>query len=299
MNGVSPQAMEEPPRVGRMAEVTPFDHRDANPSGGHRPQALLLSFLGGIVWWRDKPAIPTAVFLRLLDSLGVAEAAARATLTRMTRNGLLERTQAGRVAHYRLTAQGEALIRKANERVGATAPFGHHDGQWTLLIYSMPESRRDLRHRLRAVLTWAGFGGLRDGVWIAPGAVDVAAVFADAGLEEVAGLAEWFTAAPMPGVGVEQFIRRAWPVDRIREQHEAFLLAWGDGPGDGDALGRLTLLGADWLRLLRADPGLPGHYLSRDWPAARSAAVFAGCRTALLPAAYDALDRELGFAVPG
>jgi phenylacetic acid degradation operon negative regulatory protein len=161
----------------------------------------------------------------------------------------------------------------------------------------MPESRRDLRHKLRATLTWAGFGGLRDGLWIAPGTVDVGAVFAEAGLTEVTGLAEWFTASPMPGVRVEDLIRRAWPVEQIRGRHEQFIRTWWSWSDDDDPLAQMTLLGADWLSVLRADPGLPARFLSADWPAAQSAAVYRRCRDALLPAAQRSLDRQLGLTV--
>lgn len=277
----------------------PAGNRPESQTGGHRPQALLFSFFGGVVRGRDLPPIPSAVFLRLLSSLGVAEAAARATLARMTRNGLLERAQVGRSAYYRLSAEAEMLIKKAERRVTADAPFEHSDGEWTLLSYSMPESQRDLRHRVRATLTWAGFGGLRDGVWIAPGTVDVAAVFADAGLDQVTELAEWFAASPLSGVRVEAFIRRAWPVDRIRARHDAFIQAWWAGPSGADPLGEITLLGADWLHVLRADPGLPARHLAADWPAAQSAAVYRRCHDALLPAADRRLDLELGRTVPG
>ena len=268
-------------------------------TGGHRPQALVFSFFGGVVRGRETPPIPTAVFLRLLGELGVAEAAARATLARMVGKGLLERLQEGRTAFYRLSPTADDLVGKAAQRVLADAPFEHLDGQWTLLSYSMPESRRDLRQRLRATLGWAGFGGLRDGVWIAPGSVDAGAVLADAGLAEVVDHVDWFLASPMPGVKVEELVRRAWSVDRIRQHHDAFIEAWWSGPHEGDALGQITLLGADWLRILRADPGLPARYLSADWPAAQSAAVYRRCYDALLPAARRSLDLEMGRAVPG
>jgi phenylacetic acid degradation operon negative regulatory protein len=290
---MSAEALEE------FEEAGGGDAAQAAPPNAHRPQSLLFSFFGGVVRGRDRSPIPTSVFLRLLGELGVAEAAARATLARMTRKGLLERSQVGRTAHYRLTPETDALVRKAADRVTASAPFEHPDGQWTLLSYSVPESRRDLRHRVRATLTWAGFGGLRDGLWIAPGTVDVGAVLADAGLAEVAGLAEWFAASPSPGVRVDQLIRRAWPVDRIRESHERFIRTWWSEPPGQDPLAQVTLLGADWLRLLRSDPGLPARFLSPDWPAARSAAVYRRCYESLLPAAHRRLDLELGRTVLG
>ncbi|WP_448612810.1 PaaX family transcriptional regulator [Modestobacter sp. URMC 112] len=263
-------------------------------AGNHRPQALLFSFFGALVLDGGLPPIPAAVFLRLLGDLGVAEAAARATLGRMTRNGLLAREQAGRTARYSLTPSAEDLLRQGASRVWSPAPFSQPDGEWTLLSYSMPESRRDLRHRLRATLTWAGFGGLRDGVWIAPGIVDVARVFADADLAEVTDLAEWFAASPLPGTSVEAFVRRAWPLDRIREQHEAFLAAWGTASGTEDPLARITRLGADWLEVLRIDPGLPAAHLPQGWPAQQSAATYRRCFDELHPPAARALALELG-----
>nr|WP_208383604.1 PaaX family transcriptional regulator C-terminal domain-containing protein [Modestobacter marinus] len=281
-------------RVGPGGDVTA-----EGPSGVHRPQALLFAFFGGVVHGRDLPPIPTVVFLRLLSGLGVAEAAARATLARMVDRGLLERTQAGRTAYYRLTRDAAALVRRADERVSAPAPFDHPDGEWTLLTYSIPESRRDLRQRVRSTLSWAGFGGLRDGVWIAPGTVDVAAVLAGAGLDEVAELAEWFAASPMSGVRVADVIRRAWPVDQIRERHEEFIRSWAARPNGPDPLVQITCLGADWLRVLRADPGLPVRHLGADWPSAQSAAVYRGCYEALLPAAERALDVALGDIAGG
>lgn len=284
-------AAHEPEDSGAGAEAHP-----AADSGGHRPQALLFSFFGGVVMGRDLPPLPSAVFLRLLSKLGVTEAAGRATLARMTRKGLLERTQVGRVAYYRLSPSSQVLVRKADQRVSAAAPFEHPEDEWTILSYSVPESRRDFRHRVRATLTWAGFGGLRDGVWIAPGRVDVASVLADAGLAEVAALGEWFAASPLPAVRVEAFIHRAWPVEHIRRCHEGFIQAWRAGPPGADPLAEITQLGADWLHVLRADPGLPARHLGADWPAAQSAAVYRRAYDALLPAAVRGLERELSHS---
>ncbi|NIJ11492.1 phenylacetic acid degradation operon negative regulatory protein [Saccharomonospora amisosensis] len=240
-----------------------------------RPQQLLLSFLGSLVLDSDCPPLSTRVFLHVLGDLGVAEAAARATLARMTRKGLLERTQEGRTARFDLTPAAERLLRQAKERVDSPRPFTHADGEWTLLSYSMPESRRDLRHQIRARLAWAGFGGLRDGLWIAPGRVDIAKVFAGEQFAEVTGVADAFLAAPMSGTDVGALLRKAWDIDMIRAEHESFIAAWKPDRGrKGRWIPRLTLLGADWLQLLRTDPGLPASHLPADWPAPDSAELY-------------------------
>lgn len=260
---------------------------------GHRPQALLLSFFGGVVRGGQYAPIPTAVFLKVLGELGVAEAAARATLARITRSGLLERTRVGRTTRYALAPAGQAVVDQGALRVEAASPFRHPEGQWTLLSYSVPEHRRDVRHQLRAALTWAGFGRLRDGLWIAPGVVDVEAVLRKTAVSDARDSAEWFVAAPLPGVDVGRLIRRAWNIDQIRAQHDAFLLRWASGPTQGHPLSQITLLGADWLQLLRADPGLPESELAPDWPAQESTNAYHRTYRALLPSARKELRGEL------
>ena len=166
-------------------------------AAAHRPQSLLLSFFGALVVDFGLPPLPSMTLLDLLGDLGVTEAAARATLKRMTQRGLLVRGQVGRTAEYTLTPLAEDVIREARERVVSPTPFDHPADEWTLLSYSVPESRRDLRHRVRARLSWAGFGGVRDGLWIAPGTVDVAAVLGRSDLADVADLADAFAARPL------------------------------------------------------------------------------------------------------
>lgn len=273
--------------------VDPDDGGRPSPAVAHRPQSLLLSFFGALVVDFDLPPLPSVVLLDLLADLGVTEAAARATLKRLTQRGLLSRGQVGRTAEYALTPLAEDVIRQARERVASPAPFEHPEGEWTLLSYSVPESRRDLRHRVRARLTWAGFGGLRDGLWIAPGTVDVAAVLGRSDLADVAGLADAFAARALPGTDIDRLVHRAWDVPAVREAHDWFISAWSRPPRVSGSLAQLTLVGADWLRLLRTDPGLPAGQLGPDWPAATSSAIYRRVFDGLEPAARAALDRSL------
>ncbi|MGY1652596.1 PaaX family transcriptional regulator [Geodermatophilus sp. SYSU D01119] len=261
--------------------------------GTHRPQSLLLSFFGALVLDAGLPPLPSATLLDLMADLGVAEAAGRATLKRMTQRGLLSRGQVGRTAEYTLTPLAEDVLREATGRVDSPTPFEHPEGEWTLLSYSVPESRRDLRHRVRARLTWAGFGGLRDGLWIAPGRVDVAAVLGRSDLAGVTGLADAFAARALPGTDVDRLVHRAWDVPAVRTAHLRFVETWSRPPAVAGSLAQLTLLGADWLSLLRTDPGLPAGQLGPDWPAATSTATYRRVSTGLGPAARAALERSL------
>ncbi|MBE1537200.1 PaaX family transcriptional regulator [Actinomadura algeriensis] len=253
------------------------------------PQQLLFGFLGALVLDRGHPPIGSRVFLQLLADLGVAEAAGRATLARMTRKGLLHRVREGRTARFALTPRAERLLREATPRVRSPEPFTPPGDEWTLLSYSMPESRRDLRHQIRARLIWAGFGGLRDGLWIAPGRVDIGTIFDGPEFAGLAGLADAFHSVPAASTDVPKLLHRAWDVPAIRAEHEAFIAAWASGHDGGRPLPLLTLLGADWLQLLRTDPGLPAAHLPDDWPAAASTALYRERYDALEPAAFAQL----------
>jgi DNA-binding transcriptional regulator PaaX len=259
----------------------------------HRPQALVLPFLGALVLDRQGVRVRSTVFLRLLGDLGVAEPAARATLHRMRERGLLDRHRSGREVTWTITEFGSALLTRNRERVEADDPFARTDDTWTLLSYSMPETRRDLRHQVRATLGWAGFGGLRDGLWIAPGTIDVEQVLRDAGLDELGDLADWFSARPLPGTDVADVICRAWDLDAVAAVHEAFLDRWQAPPTDLGILPRFTLLGADWLQVLRVDPGLPVAHLPDGWPAPESARLHARLLREWREQAVAELDRQL------
>ena len=69
---------------------------------------------------------------------------------------------------------------------------------------------------------------------------------------------------------------------RSRQEHEAFLAEWR-APEVPDcvtpALTMRTALVADWLALLRADPGLPPQHLGNDWPADVSLETFRARRS--------------------
>lgn len=86
----------------------------------------------------------------------------------MTQRDLLSTVRQDRQAYVRLTPRATAVLREGANRLGDRMADRDWDGRWTLLAFSVPESRRDDRNALRTRLRWAGFGLLRDGLWIAP-----------------------------------------------------------------------------------------------------------------------------------
>ncbi|WP_345800795.1 PaaX family transcriptional regulator C-terminal domain-containing protein [Microbacterium sp. AZCO] len=241
-----------------------------------KPRQLLLAFFGEYVCDRYFEPLRTSVLLTVLEGAGVAAPAVRTNLDRMVASGLLERHRLGREIGFELTPHGNEVLREASGRVNGPAPFEPLGEGWTLVTFTIPENLRDLRHRLRAALTWSGFGAVRDGLWIAPGRVDLAAALGALIPDLPPASVIAFSATELDGFPMADAVRMAWDVERIREAHHEFIAHWEreDAAADLAPVTARTLLVADWLALLRADPRLPRQYMGDDWPADRSFELF-------------------------
>jgi len=241
-----------------------------------RTQSLLLSFCGIHLLGRGR-VISSGSVIEVLGRLGVGEGATRSTLNRMVRRGLLERHQRGRKTYFGLTGHAEGVLADGRDRIWSTgAVNADWDGQWTLVGFSLPDSWRSERHDLRSRLIWAGFGPLQNGLWAAPGPVDVAQAVAGLGLDSHLRV---FRASVLPPTQVREVLEQAFDVPAIGARYRGFLERWDrtDPPGpEGDALAQQLLLHTEWLELVRRDPHLPAEYLPADWPAARAESVFRG-----------------------
>ncbi len=255
-----------------------------------QPKQLLLAFFGEYVVDQNVPALRTSALIEVLEGAGIAAPATRATLERMVQRGLLSRERRGREILFSLTGEGSAVLREATDRVRGPHPFEPLGTGWTLVTFTVPEEQRTLRHRLRSALTWEGFAPLRDGLWLAPGEVDLAAALEPLRGSLPVGAITAFHARELPGYAMADSVRGAWDIDRIRAEHLAFIETWSDpstAAEAGSPLAARTMLVADWLALLGVDPRLPRAFMDDDWPALRSYEVYWGVRNGLEEAAAE------------
>jgi phenylacetic acid degradation operon negative regulatory protein len=249
-----------------------------------QPKQLLLAFFGEHVVDQDVPPLRASALIEVLEGAGVAAPATRATLDRLVQRGLLDREKRGREILFSLTDDGGAVLREATERVRGPHPFEPHGTGWTLVTFTVPEDQRTLRHRLRNALTWEGFAPLRDGLWLAPGEVDLAAALEPLRSDLPAAAITAFHARELPGYAMADNVRAAWDIGTIRAEHLAFIETWSDpatAAEAGSPLSARAMLVADWLALLAADPRLPRAFMDEDWPADRSFEVYWAARRAL------------------
>lgn len=259
-----------------------------------RPQSLMLTFLGDQVLGRDVCVYSGSV-IDVFARAGIGEQATRSTLTRMVGRDLLRRQREGRRMYFGLTERSEAVLRDGERRIWQTGAVNRHwDGTWTLLGFSLPESWQRQRHDLRSQLTWSGFGPLFNGLWIAPGEVEVSALVAELGLSAHVKV---FRAHADTGTDIGQMIEETWELSELAGSYEGFVRRWqpweDELPDADDALVLRLRLQTEWLRIVRRDPRLPVKHLPDDWPAEQAEKTFRAVHDRLSPLARDASERLL------
>ena len=257
-----------------------------------RPPRLLLTLLGDYWWQRTEP-LPSAAIVALLAEFGVSDSAARAALSRLTRNGLLVTSRSGRRTYVRLSKRAAGILDDGARRIFSFgAPATPWDGMWSLVAFSIPENNRAARDELRKELRWLGFAPLYDGLWVAPRdhVADVLTRLKDLGITTATA----FRATAIPSSEGETGIpARAWDLDGLKDRYERFISFAGqlrDSTASGlvppmDALVARTRVMDEWRAFPGMDPDLPAELLPDAWPRAAAREVFITCYDLLGPLA--------------
>ncbi len=234
-----------------------------------------MTVLGEYVLPRDQP-VWTQVLLGALALHGIEEKSARQALARSSGDGWIAAERVGRRVRWSLTPPGRRLLSEGTRRIyefgGEASDWG---GQWLLLMLTVPESQRELRHRVRTQLNWAGFGSPAAGVWISPHTSSQAAasIVAEAGLESqamsfVVGYGE---------IGAEEaMVARSWDLASLQERYEAFIdeFTGFEVASEESALQAQTRMVHAWRRFPFLDPQLPVELLPANWSGLKAAEVF-------------------------
>lgn len=223
-----------------------LDELIARLHGGGRLRvwSLAVTLFGDAVAPRGG-SIAMADLSRVLERLGAEPGAVRTAMSRLARDGYVEREREGRRSFYRLSASAAASFNAASTRIYADrAP--EWDGSWTVALGRDVEAPPSLAA--------AGFVRVTPGAWVAPGdAAAPATMFAVRG-----------DGAP-PDWALEAFS----PPD-LAARYAKLRDAWRDFDPDGvvgvDAIAARTLLIHDWRRVLLRDLPIPRALRPSGWP---------------------------------
>jgi phenylacetic acid degradation operon negative regulatory protein len=268
-----------------LAEAGPPSRRPG-AARGPSARAYLLIVLGEYVVSRGDAAW-TQTLVDALGLVGFEEKAVRQALARSASAGLLAPCRVGRRSRWQITAAGRDALLAAERRLFAPGPEPDWNGDWLILLTTVPENHRNLRHRLRALLGWAGFGSPAPGVWISPHpsrATEARQVLDSLG-EPVRGTL--LHARLDDPEERHDLVSQAWDFDDLDRQYRAFVDRFTPllPNSPGETLADLAHLVYQWRRLLLVDPGLPPSLLPDRWSGDQARQLLLDRHTRWLPTA--------------
>jgi phenylacetic acid degradation operon negative regulatory protein len=242
--------------------------------GAPAARSVLLTMLGEYVLPASGGAWQESL-IGALGTLGYKTHAARQALARSVSAGWLATERHGRRSRVHLTPETAEMLRSGAARIYSFGEPWAWDGRWLLVVLRVPEERREVRHRMRTRLAWAGFGSLGGGLWISPhvererelaGRGD-----ADAGAELVSfhgGLGALGDPA--------RVVADAWDLEAVAEAYREFTARFGRmSPRGAEAAFRAqTQLVHEWRKFPFLDPDLPDGMLPARWPRRRAHDLF-------------------------
>jgi len=237
--------------------------------------------------------------IALMGCFDVAETSVRVVVTRLRAEGWLHSRRDGRETTYLLTDEAWRLLNEGRSRIFDRAA-GPWDGQWHMIIYSVPEADRALRDQLRKKLAWLGFGQLAPAVWLSPhdrlGQVEDGLVGQDSMRLDL------FHSRSKGITSDRELAARAWDLDELNRGYAELLERYQprlDGYRSGVLAGlaalveRMQLIN-DYRRFPFRDPDLPPELLPEGWLGRAAHEVFLQAHGLLRAPAEAWVDELLG-----
>nr|WP_026105080.1 phenylacetic acid degradation operon negative regulatory protein PaaX [Halalkalibacterium ligniniphilum] len=222
--------------------------------------------------------------ISLLQEFGHNEQSVRAAISRMNKQGWIQAKKQGNKSFYTLTERGKARIEEAAERIFKLKPHTW-DGKWRILMYNIPENKRNIRDELRQELIWSGFGSLSNSCWLSPNALENQ-VNDMIDKYEVKDYVNFFISDYYGPNEQYSLIEKCWNLEEINEKYEHFMREYSQKyviaknkidkgeMTDGQCFVERTILVHEYRKFLFVDPGLPGELLPEKWLGDSAASLF-------------------------
>ncbi|WP_186670995.1 phenylacetic acid degradation operon negative regulatory protein PaaX [Sporosarcina sp. BP05] len=222
--------------------------------------------------------------IRLLKEFGHNEQSVRVAVSRMMKQGWLQSEKQGNKSYYFLTARGEARIEEAAIRIFKLNPT-NWDGKWRMLMYTIPEEKRQIRDELRKELLWSGFGSFSNGCWISPNNLEKEVDFL---IEkyEIQSYVDFFVSDYKGPQKNKMLVEKSWPLQEIEGKYQEFITTYSkkyivhqsmvnrNEMSDAECFVERTNLVHEYRKFLFTDPGLPKGLLPEVWSGNHATLLF-------------------------
>jgi len=223
--------------------------------------------------------------VELLSNFGLSEQAIRSAVSRMCRSGLLKAKRAERKSYYSLTKDGHSLLTEGALRIFQRKQ-SRWDGNWNIVTYSIPETMRRSRDRLRLELGWLGYGPLGEATWISPLdlTLEVKNLLKRFKIESYVNI---FSAQHQGDSDPKKIVARGWNLEKIHRNYPTFIndsrpklaehrkrLQAGETIKPSECFVARFELIHEYRKLPFFDPDLPLELLPDNWLRPQAAALF-------------------------
>lgn len=248
--------------------------------GAPAARSTLLTILGEYVL-PHSTGVWQETLVTAMQTMGYKPQTARQAVTRSVKAGWLQSEKAGRASRLQLTARCRSMLRDGARRIYSFGTPREPSDQWLLLLVRVPERTREVRHRLRTRLSWAGCGSLGNGVWITPHIERERELSAIAQSERAAEIMS-FRVQPTTISNAHSVILQAWELDTVASAYRAFTSRFQsvDPVAPADVFRAHTQLVHAWRKFPYLDPELPADMLPARWPQQHARELFEQRRTA-------------------
>ena len=222
--------------------------------------------------------------IRLLKEFGHNEQSVRVAVSRMMKQGWIDSEKKGNKSYYFLTLRGETRMEEAAVRIFKLMP-NDWDGKWRMLMYTIPEEKRQIRDELRKELLWSGFGSFSNGCWISPNDLEKEVNLL---IEkyEIQSYVDFFVSSYKGPQEDKSLVEKSWPLQEIEGKYQEFITTYSKqyivhqsmiGKGqltDAECFVERTNLVHEYRKFLFTDPGLPRELLPEIWNGTHAALLF-------------------------
>jgi phenylacetic acid degradation operon negative regulatory protein len=219
---------------------------------------------GGEIW--------VGSLIRIAAEFGLSQQAVRSALSRMSQKGFLKIRHVGNRSYYGPTSRTKRLLEEGERRI-FVRNAGAWDRRWHILVYSIPERKRDVRAELRKQLAWIGFAPLSSGSWISANEVAEDAKALVSRLD-IADNVEIFSSQHLGPSDERELAARCWDLEGINQRYRAFIEKWGPEferaryagtLPDSECFVQRFLLIHEYRKFFFIDPDLPPALLPDIW----------------------------------